>query len=388
MLDAQPPIRGTRDVRIDFFRGLALYMILVDHVVGDPIGKLTFRSVGFSDAAELFVFLSGISCAIVYSGVLARRGWGGLLKAIARRASYIYAFYLLTCIAVIFLTKIAASLTSVNLNDDPFLVVNADPISALQSALLLTSPPAPPGILVLYLMLTLIVIPLVLLVSRTSAALALAVSATVWAIAQFDPDLSPHLADHSIFDWLAWQLLFTIGMLVGLVQHRTWSIPASTYRALVTAAWLVVIGSLTYRAVLVLAPAMHIDIDWLRLSPATVAQMKENLSLLRLVHFLSVAFLVANYVKSSSPFFGSIGARQVIQTGRHSLEVYCLSAICSVILNIIVVVYGPALLAKLLLDATAIALILLSVWILGEARRSRKSKEKTGGGDLLCPIQS
>ena len=61
MLDAQPPIRGTRDVRIDFFRGLALYMILVDHVVGDPIGKFTFRSVGFSDAAELFVFLSGIS---------------------------------------------------------------------------------------------------------------------------------------------------------------------------------------------------------------------------------------------------------------------------------------------------------------------------------------
>jgi hypothetical protein len=61
----------TRDLRIDFFRGLALYMILVDHVVGDPIGKLTFRSVGFSDAAELFVFLSGISCAIVYSGVLA-----------------------------------------------------------------------------------------------------------------------------------------------------------------------------------------------------------------------------------------------------------------------------------------------------------------------------
>jgi hypothetical protein len=65
-----------------------------------------------------------------------------------------------------------------------------------------------------------------------------------------------------------------------------------------------------------------------------------------------------------------------------------LSAICSVILNIIVVVYGPGLLAKLLLDANAIALILLSVWILGEARRSRKSKEKTGVGDLLRPIES
>jgi hypothetical protein len=378
----------TRDVRIDFFRGLALYMILVDHVVGDPLGKLTFRSVGFSDAAELFVFLSGISCAIVYSGVLARRGWGELLKVIARRAWHIYLFYLLTCIAVILLTKIAASLTSASFSDDPFLVVNADPISAVQSALLLTSPPALPGILVLYLMLTLIVIPLVLLVSRSSAALALAVSAAIWVIAQFNPNLSPHLADHSVFDWLAWQLLFTIGMLVGLERGRAWSIPASTYRALVSAAWLIVIGSLAYRALLVLAPAMHIDVDWLRLSPATAAQMKENLSLLRLVHFLSVAFLVANYVKSSSPFFRSIGARQVIQTGRHSLEVYCMSAICSVTLNIIVVVYGPALLAKLLLDANAIALILLSVWILGEARRSRKSKEKTGVGELLSPIQS
>ena len=152
--------------------------------------------------------------------------------------------------------------------NDPFLVVNADPISAVQSALLLTSPPALPGILVLYLM-TLIVIPLALLVSRSSAALALAVSAAVWAIAQHNPDLSPHLADHSVFDWLAWQLLFTIGMLVGLVKDHTWSIPASTYRALVSAAWLVVIGSLAYRAVLVLAPAMHIDVDWLRLSPAT-----------------------------------------------------------------------------------------------------------------------
>ena len=154
-------------------------------------------------------------------------------------------------------------------SNDPFLVVNADPISAVQSALLLTSPPALPGILVLYLMLTLIVIPLVLLVSRSSAALALAVSAAVWAIAQHNPDLSPHLADHSVFDWLAWQLLFTIGMLVGLVKDHTWSIPASTYRALVSAAWLVVIGSLAYRAALVLAPAMHIDVDWLRLSPAT-----------------------------------------------------------------------------------------------------------------------
>ena len=46
-----------RDLRIDFFRGLALFMIIFDHIPGDPLSKLTSARIGFSDAAELFVFL-------------------------------------------------------------------------------------------------------------------------------------------------------------------------------------------------------------------------------------------------------------------------------------------------------------------------------------------
>jgi len=145
---------GVRDVRIDFFRGLALYMILVDHVVGDPLGKFTYQRIGFSDAAELFVFLSGVSCAIVYSHVLARLGWGGLLASITRRVTQIYVYYLLTSIVVIALIYAAGSLMKVSFVSDPFLVVSADPVSAIWAAVLLTSPPALPGILVLYLMLT------------------------------------------------------------------------------------------------------------------------------------------------------------------------------------------------------------------------------------------
>jgi hypothetical protein len=67
----------SRDLRIDFFRGLALYMIIFDHVPGDPISKLTYAHLGFSDAAEIFVFLSGVSCGIVYPRVLSRRVSGG-----------------------------------------------------------------------------------------------------------------------------------------------------------------------------------------------------------------------------------------------------------------------------------------------------------------------
>ena len=59
-----------RDLRIDFFRGLALYMVVVDHIGGDPLGKFTYQAVGFSDAAEIFIFISGVACGIAYSSLL------------------------------------------------------------------------------------------------------------------------------------------------------------------------------------------------------------------------------------------------------------------------------------------------------------------------------
>jgi len=50
-----------RDLRIDLFRGLALWMIFIDHVDGNWLGGFTYRGIGFSDAKEIFLFLSGIS---------------------------------------------------------------------------------------------------------------------------------------------------------------------------------------------------------------------------------------------------------------------------------------------------------------------------------------
>src|SRR5262249_39961813 len=86
---------AARDLRIDFFRGLALYMIIFDHVTGDPLSKLTYQRVGFSDAAEIFVFLSGVSCGIFYSRLLSRQGIGGLLRSVSWRALHIYTYYLI-----------------------------------------------------------------------------------------------------------------------------------------------------------------------------------------------------------------------------------------------------------------------------------------------------
>jgi OpgC protein len=41
-----------RDARVDFFRGLALVFIFVDHIPGNALGHFTLRNFGFADAAD------------------------------------------------------------------------------------------------------------------------------------------------------------------------------------------------------------------------------------------------------------------------------------------------------------------------------------------------
>src|SRR5258708_13651031 len=46
---------------IDFWRGFALLTIFMDHVPENVFQHVKQQNFGFSDAAELFVFLSGVS---------------------------------------------------------------------------------------------------------------------------------------------------------------------------------------------------------------------------------------------------------------------------------------------------------------------------------------
>ncbi len=89
-----------RDFRIDFFRGLALIMIFIDHSPGNGLSNLTLRRMGFSDAAEIFVLLSGISAAMAYRGTFANAGWLVGVLRIAGRCGRIYVAHLMTLLAV------------------------------------------------------------------------------------------------------------------------------------------------------------------------------------------------------------------------------------------------------------------------------------------------
>ena len=358
--------RAPRDLRIDFFRGLALYMIIFDHVPGDPLSNLTYTHLGFSDAAEIFIFLSGVSCGIVYSRVLSRQGVGGLLKSVSQRALQIYAYYLIASLATIMAIALSRDIVAIPENHQAFIALREDPLAAIRSAIFLVSPPELPGILVIYLELTLFAIPVFLLVAVRSSAAALLASGGLWLLAQLHPDLLPRLADPSYFNPYAWQFIFCIGMFVGIWYNTGISLVRRP--AWIALACTVLASGLLYRIARPYAVGHHLDLGMFAWSDATLVQMKENLSPIRLVHFLSVAFLVAIFVKPNSPILHVPGASAIIKSGRCSLQVFCVGAVVSVLLNLFIAIEAPPGWERLVLDCLTIPLIALMAIALTKSR--------------------
>src|SRR6187455_1139470 len=79
-----------RDLRLDLFRGIALWLIFLDHIPTNIVNWVTIRNYGFSDAAEIFVFISGYTAAFVYGRAMAERGTVVATARVWRRAWQVY----------------------------------------------------------------------------------------------------------------------------------------------------------------------------------------------------------------------------------------------------------------------------------------------------------
>src|SRR5260221_10453914 len=79
-----------RDLRLDLFRGLALWLIFLDHVPNNIVAWFTIRNYGFSDATEIFIFISGYTAAFVYGRAMLESGFVVATARILRRGWQIY----------------------------------------------------------------------------------------------------------------------------------------------------------------------------------------------------------------------------------------------------------------------------------------------------------
>jgi len=188
-------------------------MIFVDHVSGDPLAKITYHVLGFSDATEIFVFISGLACGIAYPRILARHGFPVLILATAKRAGRIYFYYALSSVAMILLVSAALKYKGLQ---DPLGISLGHPLNEILSALFVIRPPPLSGILLLYIALTLVVVPALVVAHDRFRSLSLATSGLIWAGAQlFSESIAP-LAHYVYPNPFAWQFLFTIGVTVGI----------------------------------------------------------------------------------------------------------------------------------------------------------------------------
>ncbi|WP_439650068.1 OpgC family protein [Gymnodinialimonas mytili] len=79
-----------RDPRLDFFRGIAMIIILFAHTPGNFFTSWIPARWGFSDATEMFVFCSGMASAIAFGRTFERAGWALGAGRVAYRCWQVY----------------------------------------------------------------------------------------------------------------------------------------------------------------------------------------------------------------------------------------------------------------------------------------------------------
>ena len=101
---AHLPAAG-RDLRLDLFRGLANWAIFLDHIPHEVLNSATTRNYGFSDAADLFVFISGYTAAFVFGRIMIERGYFAAASRLVKRTLQLYAAHIL--VVVVYIAVIA-----------------------------------------------------------------------------------------------------------------------------------------------------------------------------------------------------------------------------------------------------------------------------------------
>ena len=315
----EPKSQG-RDLRLDACRGIALWCIFLDHVPNNIGSWLTLRNYGFSDAAEIFMFVSGVTCALAYGAARHREGWNGVIKRTLRRSWDIYVAFLLLTLACAILVHLAggshladASNTRVLLND---------PGATLARAAILQYRPVNTDVLPIFVLLHLLFALLLWLLLRApnltlGASLALYVLVHVfgWTVPAWP-------SSHWAFNPLAWQLLVVLGAW-WMIEKRI--PPWMTSRTALVLAVSYLLFSL------VIALSWHIKpLD--ALIPEVLAKLrypldKSNLDPLRLLHFLALAVLAAWFVPRNSRWLMTPVMRGAIRCGQNSLPIYCLGVL-------------------------------------------------------------
>lgn len=354
-----------RDLRIDICRGIALWWIFLDHVPNNIGSWLTPRNYGFCDAAEIFMFLSGVTCALAYGRAREREGWSGMISRSLRRGWDIYAAFLLLTLACVVLVHLAGS---DDLADESNTRILLDyPGATLAHAAILQYRPVNTDVLPVFVIFHVLFAPLLWLLLRAPN-VTLGASLLLYALVHiFGWGVPAWPSGVWFFNPLAWQLLIVLGAwcVIEGGKFRPWmmSLPA-----LVLAVLYIVFG-------LVFAQGWSIK----PLVPQTLKDLmfpldKSNLSPIRLLHFVALAIVVLRFIPQNWGALSTPALSCARWCGENSLPIYCLGVLLALASHLTLLDLSEGLAMQIVVSSAGVLMLIVVARLLNAISLKRERK--------------
>jgi hypothetical protein len=363
LVGALPELKGLgRDLRIDVCRGIALWCIFLDHVPNNIGSWLTLRNYGFSDTAEVFMFVSGVTCALAYDKARSRDGWTGVISRTLWRSWDIYAAFLLLTLACAILVYLAGGGRIAHESNTRILLEH--PGATFAHAAILQYRPVNTDVLPIFVVYHLLFAPLLWLLLRVPN-LTLGASLLLYALVHVFGWTVPAWPNNVwFFNPLAWQVLVVLGAWCVIEGKGVW--PWMTSRTALVL------------AVLYLGFSLIIALSWSikpseELVPQALAKLvyrvdKSDLDPLRLLHFFALAILAVWLVPRNWRGLTTPVMRGAIRCGENSLAIYCLGVLLALASHIALVDISDGLAMQIALSLAGILVMIAAATLLSSIR--------------------
>lgn len=344
---------------VDFWRGMALISIFVNHIPGIYYARFTHANYSLSDSADLFVFLAGWALRYVVGRPGRQQPAWYLVLRLGGRALTLYAAQIMiTMIAIAMLAGVALW------RDNPLILewhnaaaVFQDPVPTHIGLALITHQLGYFDILPLYVVL-MVMAPAFALIDRWAPSLVLPVSLLIYGVTlgfQIPIPTWP-VEGEWFFNPLAWQLVFVLGF----VLAREDGVGGFARRH---------IGAIRLASIPIVAAGLFVMLyDWWP-DPTTVPQPKLFFLLSktyvtppRIIQFLAlIALFSMAYptIRRLVPWLVNFLSR----LGRNSLYVFCVGSLLSLTGQIIRFIYQGNIYSDTAVLVCGVAIMALTAWL-------------------------
>ena len=345
-----------RDLRLDLFRGLANWAIFFGHIPNTALTWLTTRNYGFSDGADLFVFISGYTATLVFGKMMLKRGFHIGATRLLRRVWQLYVAHVL--LFVFYMTSVHYLAHHFNIPHlmDQFNVAGLMeyPVETMTQGLLLKLKPLNLDVLPLYIVLMGAFPPVLWLMLKYKNWVMLG-SALVYLVArQYGWNFPSYPSGVWYFNPFTWQLLFVMGgwLVLGGANRFVFLIQSR----------LVLFWSISYLLfALVMTLAAQIT-ELQRIVPTYLFEAfnpndKTNLAPYRVVHLACLILLAVRLVPVDWPGLRWPIFTPLIKCGQQSLEVFCVGVFLSFIAHVVLETVSGGYVAQLLVGIAGLAIM-------------------------------